>query len=88
MLSFLFIRKLPCSKPFYSTLNYTSTANIQEVMNFYNLGNKTFETDFRFNPCALKMTVKLSKIGLDSVVLQYFIELKAALHENRESGHY
>ena len=29
--------------------NYASTANIEEVLKFYNLGHKTFETDFRFN---------------------------------------
>ena len=29
------------------TLNYASTANIEEVMKFYNLGNKSLETDFR-----------------------------------------
>ena len=40
--------KLSCSKPFYNTLNDTSTANIVEVMKFYNLGDKTFETDFSF----------------------------------------
>ena len=34
------------SKPFHSTLNNASTANVQEVMKFYNLGDKTFETDF------------------------------------------
>ena len=27
------------------TLNYTSTANIEEAMTFYNLGDKSFETD-------------------------------------------
>ena len=30
----------------YNTLNYASTANIEKVMGFYNLGNKSFETDF------------------------------------------
>ena len=45
-LSFLFISKLSCSKPFHNTLNCASTANIEEVMKFYNLGDKTFETDF------------------------------------------
>ena len=45
-LSFLFILKLFYSKPFHNTLNYASTANIEEVMKFYNLGHKTFETDF------------------------------------------
>ena len=38
--------KLSLSKPFHNTLNYASTANIEEVMKFYNLGHKTFETDF------------------------------------------
>ena len=46
-LSFLFILKLSYSKPFHDTLNYASTANIEEVMKFYNLGHKTFETDFK-----------------------------------------
>ena len=45
-LSFLFILKLSYSKPFHNTLNYASTANIEEVTKFYNLGDKTFETDF------------------------------------------
>ena len=45
-LSFLFILKLSYSKPFYYTLNYASTANIEDVMKFYNLGDKTFERDF------------------------------------------
>ena len=48
-LNFLFILKLPYSKPFHKTLNYAFTANIQEVMKFYNLGDKTFETDFRYH---------------------------------------
>ena len=29
-------------------MNYASTANIREVMKFYNLGDKSFETDFSF----------------------------------------
>ena len=33
-------------KPSHNTLNYASTANIEEVMKFYNVGHKTFETDF------------------------------------------
>ena len=39
-LSFLFILKLSCSKPFDNTSNYASTANIEEVVTFYNLGDK------------------------------------------------
>ena len=34
------------AKPFHNTLNYASTANIEEVMKLYNLGHKTFEADF------------------------------------------
>ena len=48
-LSFQFILKLSFSKLFHNTLNYASlNANIEEVMKFYNLSNKTFETDFSF----------------------------------------
>ena len=39
--SFLFILKLAYSKPFHNTLNHASTANIEEVMKFYNPGDKT-----------------------------------------------
>ena len=39
--------KLTHLKPFHNTLNYASTSNIEEVMTFYDLGNKTFETDFK-----------------------------------------
>ena len=49
LLRFLFILKLSYSKPFHNTLNYVSTANIEEVMKFYNLGDKTFETDFSYS---------------------------------------
>ena len=38
--------KVVLLKPFCNTLNYASTANIEEVMKFYNLGEKIFETDF------------------------------------------
>ena len=38
--------KLSYSKPFHDTLNYASTANIEEVLKLYNLGHETFETDF------------------------------------------
>ena len=33
-------------KTFPNTLNYVSAANIEEVIKFYNPGDKTFETDF------------------------------------------
>ena len=41
--------KLSYSKPFHNNLNYASTANVEEVMKFYNLNDKTFETDFSFD---------------------------------------
>ena len=44
--SFLFILKLSYSKPFYTNLNYVSTSNVQEVIKFYSLSNKTFEAGF------------------------------------------
>ena len=44
----MFILKLSYSEPFHDTLNYASTANIEEVMKFRNLGDKTFETEFSF----------------------------------------
>ena len=31
---------------FQNNLNYTSALSIQEVIKFYNIGEKTFETDF------------------------------------------
>ena len=37
---------LSYSKLIHNILNYASTANIEEVMKFYYLGDKTFETDF------------------------------------------
>ena len=43
-MSFLFTLKLSCSIPFYNTLNCASTVNIEEVMKFHNIGDKTFET--------------------------------------------
>ena len=59
-MSFLFILKLSYSKPSPNTLNYASTANIEEVMNFYNLGDKTFETDFSYHrlPSGSKKTFR------------------------------
>ena len=47
--------KLSHSKPFHNTLNYASTANIQEVIKSYNLGDKTFETDFRKDILSVKI---------------------------------
>ena len=47
-LSIQFILKLSYSKSFHNTLNYAYTVNIEEVVKFYNLGDKTFETDFKY----------------------------------------
>ena len=35
-------------KTFLNNLDYAAIANIEEVMKFYNLGDKTLETDFSF----------------------------------------
>ena len=35
---------------FQNNWNYASNSNIWEVTKFYNLGDKTFETDFSFSP--------------------------------------
>ena len=45
ILKLLLIFKFAFSKPFWNNLNNASTANIREVMKFYNVGNKSFETD-------------------------------------------
>ena len=50
-------------KTFQNNLNYASTSNIREVIKFYNLDDKTFETDFcvkwEYNVCHwLKATIK------------------------------
>ena len=67
-LSFQFILKLFYSKHFHNTLNYASTANIEEVMKFYNLGDKTFETDFRkMNHVQMSDTIKPYKLDLANI---------------------
>ena len=50
ILNFLFIFKLPLSKPFWNNLNYASTSNIQELIKFQNPGDQSFETDFSLKP--------------------------------------
>ena len=73
-MSFLFTLKLSYSKPFHNTLNYASTANIEEVMKFYNLGHKTFETDF--SDCFLKGCSFLVKPSLGLVLKSSFCNFK------------
>ena len=58
----LFIIKLSCSKPFHNTSNYVSTANIEEVMKFYNQGDKTLETDFSID-VIVTLEVRFLKIS-------------------------
>ena len=69
-LSFLFILKLSYSKPFHNTLNYASTANIEEVMKFYNLGHKPFETDFRLLSNLHLFVYKITQIEFFSILLK------------------
>ena len=59
--------KLSYSKPFHNTLNYASTANIEEAMKFYNLGDKTFETDF--STCVKKMEVFENTSSIETKVM-------------------
>ena len=44
----LFILMLSFWQTFQNNLNHASTSNIREVIKFYDLGGKTFETDFSF----------------------------------------
>ena len=57
------------------TLNYASAANIEEVMKFYNLGDKTFEADFSHNgrECVIRFVDLPHSVmctGYKSVMLQ------------------
>ena len=69
--------KLSYSKPFQNNLNYASTANIEEFMKFYNLGDKTFETDFRlyrgFNKmyCILMLNSEKLKTLMSLCIISY-----------------
>ena len=47
--NFLCIFTTSVSVTFQNNLNYASNLNIREVMKFYNLGNKSFETDFNYS---------------------------------------
>ena len=55
-LSFLFIQKFSYSEPIHDILSYASVENIEKVMKFYNLGDKTFETDL--SSSALSQNIK------------------------------
>ena len=63
-LRFQLILRLPYSKHFHSTLNYASTANIQEVMKFYNLIYKTFETELYKGDIISFQTSRLQLVAL------------------------
>ena len=52
-LSFLFILKLSYSKPFYNTLNYPSTTNIQEVRKFITQVTKPLCSSWKSSTVAL-----------------------------------
>ena len=64
--------KLSYSKPFHNTLNYASTANIEEVMTFYNLGDKTFETDFSFDSEIHERCICIQNVFLKEILYQNF----------------
>ena len=47
--NFLCIFMLSVPLTFQNNVNYASTLNIREVRKFYDLGNKSFETDFNYS---------------------------------------
>ena len=47
--NFIYIFTTFVSVTFHNNVNYASSLNILEVMKFYNLGNKSFETDFNYS---------------------------------------
>ena len=59
-------------------MNYASTSNIREVIKFYNLGDKTFETDFCYLLSCEKTENKIVVMG------QIFINLLKPKYYNRE----
>ena len=63
----MFILKLSNSKPFHNTLNCVSNGNIEEVMKFYNLGDKTFET--YFIKCTGTLQIGIMSIKLDKMMV-------------------
>ena len=58
-------------KTFFSTWNYASTLNIGEVVKFYNLGNKTFETDFILLPTLFHLKTLHNLLLGVSLILSY-----------------
>ena len=59
-------------------MNYASTSNIREVIKFYNLGHKTFETDFSNR--------LIDSHGLRSIRLSEKVSTKAFLEFREDSG--
>ena len=99
-MSFLLILKLFYSKPFHNTLSYASTANIEGVMKFYNLGDKTFETDFIFSMIVdlgpvytntflskmISFSMKKQRLYYTLTSFSYFFHIVfSRLHENDEN---
>ena len=61
-------------------MNCATTSNIREVIKFYNLGDKTFETDFRkadysiglsiyILPSDMNLNIKLGTVGYNNKIL-------------------
>ena len=51
-------------------MNYASSANIEEVMKFYNLGHETFETDFKLFQ---QQNVKFNVASFREETTDYFV---------------
>ena len=66
---------------FQNNLNYASTSNIRKLIKFYNLGDKTFETDFSaYHLSALGPPTET--IGHTCLVLRLRLGSNAGRHEN------
>ena len=55
--------KVVLLKTYHNILNYSSTANIEEVMKFYSLGNKSFETNFNRQLYIMNKSLRLNASG-------------------------
>ena len=72
--------KLSYSKPSHNILSYVSTANIEKVTKFYNLGDKTFETDFSSYTKTV-LTLFLLKLKLVKLTYGMFYQLKQLIRK-------
>ena len=63
-------------------MNYASTSNIREVLKFYNLGNKSFETDLSFDLAGRLLLTEATPIQISGGTLSHLTH-KGGPSENR-----